>query len=43
MDTNRVIVEYPSRQVEEMATYMKQYLETLARRRAALHSLGSGN
>jgi hypothetical protein len=33
--TDRVINEYPSREVEAMATYMKQYADVLARRRAA--------
>jgi hypothetical protein len=42
-ETDRVIAEYPSRQVEEMAASMQKYADTLARRRAALNSsLGSG-
>jgi hypothetical protein len=34
--TNRVISEFPSTQVEELAKYMKTYEETLARHRAAV-------
>jgi len=43
--TDRVIAEYPSRQVEAIAVHMKQYADTLARRRAALRNttVGSGN
>ena len=33
--TDRVIEEYPSAQVEELAKYMKAYTESLARHRAA--------
>ena len=36
--TDRVIEEYPSPQVEEMAKYMKAYADTLARHRAARQS-----
>ncbi len=32
--TDQVISEYPSRAVEEMAAYMRQYAAALARRRA---------
>lgn len=33
--TDRVLNEYPSTEVEHLALYLKQYSETLARRRAA--------
>ncbi len=33
--TGEVISEYPSRQIEELAKYMKQYADTLARLRGA--------
>jgi FlaG protein len=38
--TNEIVTEYPSRQVEAMAAYMKQYAATLARRQAAQASAG---
>lgn len=36
--TDRVIEEYPSAQVEELAKYMKAYADTLARHRGAKFS-----
>jgi hypothetical protein len=39
--TDRVINEYPSKQVQELEKYMKNYAETLARHRAATQSEAS--
>jgi hypothetical protein len=36
--TDRVLREYPSQEIEHLAMYMKQYAATLARRRAAQRS-----
>ncbi len=41
--SDRIIAEYPSRELEEIATSMKHYAETLARRKAALGSNPSGS
>jgi FlaG protein len=35
LGTDRIINQYPSREVEAMSAYMRQYAETLARMRAA--------
>jgi hypothetical protein len=39
--TDRVIVQYPSAEIESMAKSMKQYADTLARHRAAALKTGS--
>ena len=36
--TDEVLSEYPSSEIEHLAMYLKQYAETLARRRAAQRS-----
>lgn len=38
--TNDILSQYPSRQVEAMTAYLKQYAATLARRQAAQGSAG---
>ena len=38
-DTDQVLHEYPSAEVEAIAKYLKTYQDTLARHRAALRSL----
>jgi uncharacterized FlaG/YvyC family protein len=36
--TDAVLSEYPNKDVQAMSQYLRQYAETLARRRAALQS-----